>query len=840
MPLFHGNIRSTPLLNEFDTLIARYDAINQIRTERALEAMSQYGQQLFELLPVLFHYNHPLLPGYVSGEVPHGIACFALSLSQREFIDDICMATHCYGGIHTQESSILGLYSMGSTSSIGQCCHSDLDIWVCHSHLLAPDRLELLEHKCLLISKLAENRGVELNFFLIPDNKFRLDNRAELGGDNCGSAQHLLLLDEFYRSALRIAGKRLLWPIIPGEWEPEYDERVATLFQQGVLNEAEWLDLGSLARIPAEEYFGSALWLLYKGLDSPYKAVLKILLMEAYSAEFPQTRLLSVEMRDRFQQHDEYSLRLDTYYMMLDKVTHYLHGIGDEKRLDLARRCFYLKVCDELGHAQSPQHGAWRHEVISSLVREWGWDLQTLQHLDNRSHWKVADVKLAYGELLDALMQSYSQLIQFARRNNISESINPEDIGVLSRKLYAAFEALPGKVQRINLKIAPDLHEPDLSLIQVPPGRINRAGWYLYKHSLRPVELIGRAPLDYNGYVSKLIAWAYFNGLLTPNSNLHLFAQGSDLDLLNLQLFAHDLATTFPVHFAPASNLALSRPCEIHHLGIFLNLELDPTSHWEDRELEFDADNSDVLSFGREQECLVGTVDLVYRNTWNEIRTLHFNGPDAVVEALSTILGKMHQDAQAPETVDIFCYSRHFRGLIRNQFLQLVQECIDLRLARDKQRLVKMLSLGQERYALFLERRGVSVRKMESAIDFYRQVSSNKLERQPLPAGEGSVQIPSVVDAYASDGLIQFFFEDSGSDGGFNVYVLDENNQVEIYRDYSGSRDDLVQSVNRYYTLTHERFNFDSQFINFNLPQFYEVVWIHGQQQVRPYRSASR
>ncbi|MGL4204749.1 MAG: class I adenylate cyclase [Aeromonadaceae bacterium] len=828
------------MLNEFDTLIARYDAINQIRTERALEAMSQYGQQLFELLPVLFHYNHPLLPGYVSGEVPHGIACFSLSLSQREFIDDICMATNCHGGIHTQESSILGLYSMGSTSSIGQCCHSDLDIWVCHSHLLDPDRLELLEHKCLLISKLAENRGVELNFFLIPDNKFRLDNRAELGGDNCGSAQHLLLLDEFYRSALRIAGKRLLWPIISGEWEPEYDGRVAALFREGVLNEAEWLDLGSLARIPAEEYFGSALWLLYKGLDSPYKAVLKILLMEAYSAEFPQTRLLSVEARDWFQQHADYSLQLDTYYMMLDKVTHYLQSIGDEKRLDLARRCFYLKVCDELGHEQSPQYGAWRREVITLLVREWGWDLQTLQHLDNRNHWKVAEVKLAYGELLDALMQSYSQLIQFARRNNISESINPEDIGVLSRKLYAAFEALPGKVQRINLKIAPDLHEPDLSLIQVPPGRINRAGWYLYKHSLRPVDLIGRAPLDYNGYVSKLIAWAYFNGLLTQQSNLHLYAQGSDLDLLNLQLFAHDLATVFPVHFAPASNLALSRPCEIRHLGIFLNLELDPTSHWEDRELEFDVDNSDVLSFGREQECLVGTVDLVYRNSWNEIRTLHFNGPDAVVEALSTILGKMHQDAQAPETVDIFCYSRHFRGLIRNQFLQLVQECIDLRLARDKQRLVKMLSLGHDRYALFLERRGVSVRKMESAIDFYRQVSSNKLERQPLPAGEATLQIPSVVDAYASDGLIQFFFEESGTDGGFNVYVLDENNQVEIYRDYSGSKDDLVQSVNRYYTLTHERFNFDNQFINFNLPQFYEVVLRNGQQQVRPYRSGPK
>ena len=152
--------------------------------------------------------------------------------------------------------------------------------------------------------------------------------------------------------------------------------------------------------------------------------------------------------------------------------------------------------------------------------------------------------------------------------------------------------------------------------------------------------------------------------------------------------------------------------------------------------------------------------------------------------------------------------------------------------------LVRMLTVGTDRYALFLERRGVAVKKLESAIDFYRQVSSNKLERQPLPEGDDLSQcVPSVVDSYASDGLIQFFFEESGSDGGFNVYVLDENNQVEIYRDYSGSKDDLVQSVNRYYTLTHERFNYDNQFINFNLPQFYELVWRDGQQQVESYRS---
>ena len=83
-------------------------------------------------------------------------------------------------------------------------------------------------------------------------------------------------------------------------------------------------------------------------------------------------------------------------------------------------------------------------------------------------------------------MQSYSKLIQFARRNNISESINPEDIGILSRKLYTAFGRCRVKVQRINLKKSRRIYVKNLSLIQVPPGHLNRQGWYLYKHSLNP------------------------------------------------------------------------------------------------------------------------------------------------------------------------------------------------------------------------------------------------------------------------------------------------------------------------------------------------------------------
>ena len=111
--------------------------------------------------------------------------------------------------------------------------------------------------------------------------------------------------------------------------------------------------------------------------------------------------VLSVQSKKLFQlQSKEFDIRLDPYYLMLEKVTNYLTSLGDMDRLDLARRCFYLKVCDPLSRNGPPQHGVWRRELLVKLVREWGWKQDVLTALDNRESWKVEQVKEAYDELL--------------------------------------------------------------------------------------------------------------------------------------------------------------------------------------------------------------------------------------------------------------------------------------------------------------------------------------------------------------------------------------------------------------------------------------------------------
>ncbi|SON51323.1 class I adenylate cyclase [Vibrio tapetis] len=822
------------------TLIHRLDSLNQQRIERALALMDVQGQRVFQLLPVLLHYNHPSIPGYYDRTVPYGVVDLELTAEQQQFVDDTELTSG--GPLATLEQpAILGLYTMGSTSSIGQSTSSDLDVWVCVSPSMSSNDRSSLSNKCLLITDWAKNMGVEANFFLMDEERFRSNQSEEMTGDNCGSSQHLLLLDEFYRSAVRLAGQRLLWQIVPPEMEECYDDYVRQLCEEGKIDCSQWIDFGQIDRIPAEEYFGSNLWQLYKSIDAPYKSVLKAILLEAYSWEYPSTQLLCIDSKRRFFSHEPDLYGMDAYYLMLEKVTRYLERVQDEKRLDLVRRCFYLKTHEKLSRVPDVGSVAWRREALTDMVQKWQWSDAVIEELDDRRNWKVEQVKVVHDQLLDALMLSYRNLIQFARRNEITSAISPQDISILARKLYAAFEVLPGKVTLLNPQISPDLHESDLSFIQVGAGRTNREGWYLYKQPIDPVSILGRPYLEHNEYLSKLVAWSFFNGMITESTRLHSVVRQADLDIDKFYQMVSDLRNTFSLHKRRPSMQALASPCEISQLAMFINFENDPTTKLHGKALKVDLKNIDIFSFGEENLSLVGSVDLVYRNSWHEVRTLHFTGETAMLDALKTVLGKMHQDALPPESVDVFCYSKNLRGVMRNLVYQLLAECIELRLKpleQEKRRRFKAIRISEQVYGLFFERRGVSVQKLENSVDFYSSISTNKLNGSPLMMLDKDQDhpLPELVDSFASEGLIQFFFEDVKN--GFNIYVLDESNRVEVYHQFSGNKDEMVASVNRFYTSYQDDLEISATFINFNLPQYYQIVTPEeGSSYVVPYRS---
>lgn len=48
-----------------------------------------------------------------------------------------------------------------------------------------------------------------------------------------------------------------------------------------------------------------------------------------------------------------------------------------------------------------------------------------------------------------------------------------------------------------------------------------------------------------------------------------------------------------------------------------------------------------------------------------------------------------------------------------------------------------------------------------------------------------------------------------------------------------------MKDVSRFYSSSHDRFTYGSSFINFNLPQFYQIVKVEGSTQVLPFAGGS-
>ena len=805
----------------------RVDYLDKLRIQRALSDTPESFQQVFKLIPLLLHFNHPDLPGYIP-DAPTGIANFCPNKFQQEYLSHILDTKNIknFSKKHRtfESETILGVYVMGSIASIAQTPQSDLDIWLCHREDLSLSARELLQQKTECIQQWAKRFNVEINFYLMDQKRFRCFRYADpIDSENCGSAQYMLLLDEFYRSVIRLAGKPLLWLHLLIENEADYEAEIERLTQTQQLDLNDWVDFGGLGTLSANEYFGATLWQLYKGIDYPYKSLLKILLLETYFGHYPNTYLISREFKQALlngelkEEHE-----FDPYLAMLQRVTAYLTEQKEYKRLDFVRCCFYIKVHQ---NEVEPGKSNWRLDALLKLTQQWGWNCGQLELLNQRQDWKIKQTKKMHNDLIKFLMLSYRNLVNFARKHQVNVSIMPQDMSILTRKLYTAFEELPGKVTLLNPQLAVDLSERHLTFIEVRNNRQFKDGWYVINQTPDIRGFSRSRYTEYNESLNKLVAWAYFNRLLTANTEL--FIASENVELKTLRQFVTDLRLAFPIEAPIASNSELSHPCEIRSLAVIINLTQDPTRHL--TEIKPSIQSSDLFSFGPNEESLVGSIDLTYRNVWNEVRTLHFEGPNAILLALKVLSNKIYRGAPLPKLVQVFCYSRYYRRALRRIVTTLINKCISIQIGATQPPKNNLLRVAGKNWQFFFEERGISLQEIHNAeLPKTRQLDSalNYKVNATYPAMVKHHKYPHEIDMFASEGFLQFFFEDNPN-GSFNVYILDELNRIEVYRNCDGTKDKKIHEINRIYQSSGLDENENPYKIvqrDFNYPQFYQLL----------------
>ncbi|QHF05660.1 class I adenylate cyclase [Pseudomonas asturiensis] len=776
----------------------RFLTLNDGRYARAIEGMSTRQQTVLTLLPLFFHVNHPLLPGYVSSITPAGVSHYepdALVLAEAQRMTRSFSYKVRHGN---PPQPIHGLFLMGSLGTLAQAEQSDMDVWVCHDSELEADAVAELRKKCQALEAWATTMGAEAHFFLIDPQRFRKGDRdTQLSSDDCGTTQHYLLLDEFYRTAIWLAGRTPMWWLVPVYEENGYEDYTHTLLSKRFIRADEVIDLGPMAQIPPAEFVGAGLWQLFKAIDSPYKSVLKLLLIEVYSSEHPDVQCLSMRFKQAVFANRLDLDELDPYMVVYRRIEEHLQARKESERLELVRRSLYLKVNKKLTGPTRQRSNSWQRQLLERLTQEWGWDERQLALLDSRSQWKVRQVAHERRALVNELNYSYRFQTQFARLQSTADALNARDLTVLGRRLYAAFERKAGKVEFINPGIAPDLAEDTLTLVHSPDKREpGKHQWALYNGSLGTHEWANFSPIKRSRELLDLLAWCHRNNVIDATTRVALHPGSSDLSEFELFNLLGALQQTIELPLPDVSDDALLRPSEPREILLLVNVGVDPLRHHRDLNILMTTERTDSLSYAGVRENLVLTLDQITLNSWNETLVNRYDGPHALLDCLSELLSSLPQGANQPRIhVRCFCHNR------APAIAQRVEELTDtarLLLARRLNHRY-LIQVQQQYHVLEMVPGQVGHVVVNSLPGLFKYLGEEQPHYSPLHLDPHALDGHdlALILPFGQPECIQVFYR--VSDDEADLYVLDEHNSLWHQRVPWHDEQSLLMPLQRFF-----------------------------------------
>lgn len=758
---------------ELSAAIQRFRALHGAQVRRIQECQAPRQRDFLDILALLFHCNHPVLPGFVTVDTPAGLPEYHPTRPALEAAARLSRSFE-YKRRALTEYPIQGLYLMGSVGSIAYSRKSDLDIWLCHRSGMEAPALDELHRKAAAIERWAASLGLEAHIFFIDAERFRLGEGTPISTESCGSVQHHLLLEEFYRTALWLAGRAPAWWLVPPGEDERYGDYLRHLLDKRFIKPQEVVDFGGLERVSPDEFLGGTLWHLHKAIGSPHKSLLKLFLMESYAAEYPHPRwLCSLMKQEVYAGHLERE-KLDSYLLVYRKVEQFLKARAEPARLDLARLCFYLKINEAPGRTDlSPAEKRMRREVLDGMTRAWGWPPERVRDLDARRRWRLVQALEEHQLIVGELRSSFQAVRRFALEHGENGGQAVPEIRLLGRRLSAALERKPGKVEKLHLDAGAHIGEEEFSLHEI---RVADAGpgWGLAVGRVRRSKTAEAAFVRKAHSLLELLAWLAVNKLYRRTTQLTLETLESRLTPADLKSTLDALAI-FLSNLPPESDSLeeYARLPRIRTAALFINLGVDAEAERRDG-LLVASSRDDALSYGQVRNNLIQQVDALLVTSWGEILVRRHAGLSGLFDCMVELLGQAETDAR----IECFCFVPGRARSLANRVSELYH---GLSAAfPPRQEPARYLVRGGSAFFLF-ERGadGLRYREIAGEGDLYAVLGSAAETFQPLLFDSRIVAdvfpLP-LLYAHNRPGIIQVFCLPEA--GQTRIYVLDERGSL--------------------------------------------------------------
>ncbi|PCK09749.1 MAG: adenylate cyclase [Alteromonadaceae bacterium] len=795
-----GNLEQGIDRHNLNVLKKRFLSINANRLERMRNALSERKRIFLDLLPLLFHTNHAMMPGFVSLNTPYGVSNYQPDKTELSLAKTLALSfTPSKLTPAKQQASIYGVYVMGSVGSIAQSERSDLDIWVCHAPDLPAEALNELNTKCLRLTKWAESLRLEAHLFPMNHQAFKEGQLCALDEESSGNTQRYLLLDEFYRTAIFLCGRTPLWWLVPCNEEVNYQQYADALIQKRFVPEKDVLDFGGIPEIPSSEFISAGIWQLYKAIESPYKSTLKLLLLEAYVNDYPNIRPLALVFKQQVYEDQNDLNLIDGYVMIFRCIERYLIEKQDPQRLELARRCFYFKVNKPLSKTAKGRKASWQHVLLESITGEWGWSKDYISFLDSRSQWKAPYVEEERRHLVRELNHSYRFLLNFASDLGVKKSLAPEELTILGRKLQAAFERSPGKVEWINPGISKDLSEASINIERTisPDGNASWSAAVTDKtenHS-------GTKQIKSSPSLSELLLWCYFNGIIDKTTQLNVKGDVT-ASIYQLKMLLTIFRTWLPEPHTQLAHKNFEQSAYIESTLILVNAEPNEPGDSDELRIHQLHDNADTLSYGNLEENLVYNVEMIARNSWGEITTRYYQELNALLAMICdylyfympTFLGAKTSpntdDTAKLPALNVACINKAHSTSINHRVTQWVQsiiQCFATSEHNGHQRYI--FKIAQQLHCLqFRDRKKPTISNYHSVEELLQGLEVEQAQFSPIILDSHVLPRHALrcVAMNSQTNALDIFFR--RFDLGVEIYLLDEKGSLSHIR-LRGDRD---------------------------------------------------
>jgi adenylate cyclase class 1 len=814
-PIHLGSPGEEISIQDLQTIKHRFKRLNQLREQRVQEFLQPRQQVFLDLLPLLFHCNFPMLPGFISSTTPAGIPEYNPNPKTINAAKQLAKNFN-YTRVASHIYPIEGLFIMGSVGSIAFSKTSDMDIWLCHQSNLSPNAIDELQKKATAIENWAASLGLEVHFFLMDSKQFLLGQNAPISSESSGQTQHYLLLEEFYRTAIYIAGKSPAWWLVPPHEEGNYTRYIKHLIDNLFVPEHELIDFGGFDAVPAEEFTSATLWHLYKALHSPHKSLLKLLLMECYASEYPNTEWLCQDIKKAVYAGDYMITDLDPYLLIYQKVEKYLQAAHSHGRLALARQCFYLKVMGLSDNTMDSQTRAIREKYMQSIALIWNWPLSMVDNFKYQRLWNIKKATSEHAIIVQQLTHCYRMIMGFAKDHVDQNQENSNDLKLIGRKLHAFLEKRPGKIEIITTRSEVHSKENALSIVEnrFPGGN---DGWALYLRNVKMENAADFEPIQKCRTLIEILCWVVVNGLYFKQLQLQFSSQSLKMPNEELHSTLTQISLFLSQNFDDDPSLETYQTIKTQQSSlIIINMGTS-----DDDGLCVMSERSDAFSYGMSRECLIQTTNKISLSSWGEITiSQHDDGINGLFNCLTDIINN-NKKPLSPNSLKFICHTpARAKGIILRVeavFNTLVKLFSKHHINRSPR---YILSGGTSFYVFQSTNKVLCYKELASKKQLLQELSKPQAQFSTIHFDQSVLEGTPIHLIYSLNRpqIIQFFYHEGKTDT--TVYIVDEKGALYIQQHRKTNSNHLLKQ----YSIFFESILSRNLFEELLTIEYYEIV----------------